>query len=97
MVSAGLDMVPTMLIYFIGHMSQVYGQGIQQSAYHAIQDAFSDGESWSGCLQDGSIPYIQALNGSRNVAVQPNANIPSSTVNKTYQVYHKRWRSDYTG
>lgn len=61
MVSAGLDTMPTMLIYFIGHMSQVYGQGIQQSAYHAIQDAFSDGESWSGCLQDGSIPYIQAL------------------------------------
>ncbi|KAA8916273.1 hypothetical protein TRICI_001555 [Trichomonascus ciferrii] len=62
MVSAGLDTVPAMLIYFIGHMSQPgYGQEIQQAAHREIRTAYPD-DPWNDCLDDNRMNvYIKAL------------------------------------
>lgn len=61
MVSAGLDTVPSMLILFIGHMSQPYGQRIQRAAYEHICRAYPDGRAWTHCLKEDSVAYIHAL------------------------------------
>lgn len=61
MVSAGLDTVPTMLIYFLGHMSQPgYGQAIQQEAYSEICETYPN-DAWSACLEADNLTYIKAL------------------------------------
>jgi phenylacetate 2-hydroxylase len=61
MVSAGLDTVPAMLTYFIGHMSQPYGWRIQQKAFSIINQTYPNGDAWTRCLQDDGINYVQAL------------------------------------
>lgn len=62
MVSAGLETIPSILIYFIGYMSQPYGQKYQEIAYQSLIERYkSCDEAWKRCLVDKLIPFIRAL------------------------------------
>ena len=61
MVSAGLDTVPANIIFGIGYLSSEHGQEIQEHAYQAILEAYSDGDAWEKCLVEEHVPYITAL------------------------------------
>ena len=61
MVNAGIETVPTNIIFGIGYLSSPHGQEIQKRAYEEIQDIYPNGDAWEKCLVEEQVPYVTAL------------------------------------
>jgi len=62
MLQGGAETIAGTLAAGIGSLSLPEGQSIQDIAYNAILEAYSDpDEAWEKCLTEEKVPYIEAI------------------------------------
>lgn len=70
MLQGGAETIAGTLAAGIGSLSLPEGQSIQDTAYKAILDVYSNPqEAWEKCLKEEKVPYIDAI--ARECLVSP--------------------------